>query len=172
MLVCAGGQDSDATHRFYLLFAEGPIQTVPRGELEAFLRGQRKLVGCAMGYIDAKYVINGLKRVTAKCKHKSNEDLWSQVSMLPADQVRNATHVRSHKPELVMSGVTSPEAFLGNALADELAGNVAEEVRVPQGDSEYNRGMDFKVWAIQSRILAIAEHIGDDELYEIPRVEK
>jgi len=151
---------------------EAPIQTVPRGALSVFLKGPQKLFGTATGHIDATCVIAGLRRVLHKAKHKSNEDLWSQVALVPSGNARNVAHVRSHKPELLFVGITSPEAYLGNALADELAGNVADEVSVPVGESEYNKRMDSTVWAIRSRILVIAEHIGDDELYEIPRVEK
>ena len=124
-------------------------QTVPRAEVWAGVAAaEQEAAGggrpMSRWVVDARYVQSGVasmmlspgKRRSSNGKDfgaRPNNDLWQEVeTKISSGSLPAATWMKSHQTlGEVASGTLSIEDYLGNALADALAGTAAELAQVP-----------------------------------------
>ena len=139
----------------------GPKQTVNRGELLAVVRLLARIDSSMPGwtnvYTDSAYVWKGACDPCKPQLNGDNGDLWMQFYVL-RDELHGRVLVSKVKAHCTQHhvdiGAISLHDWLGNDLADNLAGQAAKFCQVDEGEVrvlEMERG---RMWKIRQRIVA------------------
>ena len=136
---------------------EGP-QTVPRAELRAFkqvlaLLAENQYTGKLRIHSDCKYVVQGFKagrwRQAGTIAHS---DLWRYIGEHKEGQF-TLHKVKAHATvEDIMLDRISVRDFIGNSIADKLAGKAADEAAVAVNEAKIVHKMDKINEALLARI--------------------
>ena len=135
-------------------------QTTPRAELQA-LAQVLKLANIAGAlqeegvdiFSDCKYVVDDFHKQAWLKPDAKHRDLWHFISQKNLTKVR-VYKVKSHATEedMLLNRISVTD-YIGNSLADTLAGKAAEEHRVPTPEVLQQEAVDKKAKLVIERIV-------------------
>ena len=137
---------------------EGP-QTIPRGELYAFLQLALHSLGEAPVVIDSQYVVGGVHKGPGE-QHPRNQDLWELLwdTLAERDGGLGVTKVKSHPTASQAKGFPTLH-LLANQAADQEAAKGAALAGLPTRTIQEFEQLDRFAWLVQSRLVCITMHI-------------
>ena len=168
-------------NQYAMLYSRVPgEQTVPRAEITALLHTLNRIDTCRRYtiYIDAKYVIDGVKCKSLKQQKKyldnDNGDLWLQVyrRMKTVGEYVDCVKVKSHvkSMEQYESNEMTITKLLHNEGADAAADHAVKEMSKGHDARAYDSAQHLKVQAIARRLAAIEVDVWNKSDSEGPRI--
>jgi len=135
-------------------------QSVPRAELWAATQGIRHASPEAEVTVhpDATYVHDGITRIAAGQEHSpsANGEAWKELKDEISGRVVTSRRAPAHlRLATVVAGKASAKDFIGNFLADAVAGAAAEHALSVSPSAGSIGAWEHKTWLIANRLAAI-----------------
>ena len=147
-------------------------QSVPRAELQAFLRFLQRTEGPATYICDAMAVSKGFRRLRQGqlCVSNTNQDLWSAIREAAKQRDIEVHWVASHEESQIDRVGTTMAWLIGlNTLADGVAEVAAELCEFPETVPALTSWVEGKSWAIRHRAaLTTLDAIDKDPVASLP----
>jgi len=135
------------------------LQTVPRSELIAIEQIVLGTSGNITIYTDHKTHVDKWAKGKSACLNAALADIWWRIWKHVEDNRRSIQiiHVKAHRKlhELDWSDPACFRSWLGNEVADHLAGQIAERIQVTDQAAEELQYMDKQGWHWSRRLVDV-----------------
>ena len=137
----------------------GPVagrQTVNRAEAMALLQALKGSSGAILYVTDSSYVVKGIQKLNRTVLPKSNRDLWFAIKEAAESRDIQVQKVQSHRgAEDLEEGAIPPFWFMGNEIADGVAGACADHCELPFTVTSTQDWIDSTAYLIRARAAEV-----------------